>query len=47
MSELRKRRERIMAEDIPPKAKQLKLDVIQKGIDAAAVKASQKSGADF
>ncbi|MDP5209656.1 LPD38 domain-containing protein [Microbulbifer sp. 2205BS26-8] len=47
LSELRKRRERILAEDMSCKAKQLKLDVIQKGIDAVAAKASQKSGADF
>ncbi|MFS1526111.1 hypothetical protein ACL7TT_18725 [Microbulbifer sp. 2304DJ12-6] len=47
LSELRKRRERILAEDIPPKAKQLKLDVIQKKINAVVAKASERSESAF
>ncbi|WKD48398.1 hypothetical protein [Microbulbifer spongiae] len=47
LSELRKRRERIIAENIPPKAKQLKLDVIQKKINAVAAKASKRFEAAF
>ncbi|MEX2963909.1 LPD38 domain-containing protein, partial [Microbulbifer sp. TYP-18] len=47
LSELRKRRERILVEDIPRKAKQLKLDAIQKRINAMAAKASQSTEAAF
>ncbi|MFS1526110.1 hypothetical protein ACL7TT_18720 [Microbulbifer sp. 2304DJ12-6] len=47
LSELRKQRERILAEDIPHKANQLKLDVIQKRINAVAVRVSQTFEAAF
>ncbi|MEX2963360.1 hypothetical protein [Microbulbifer sp. TYP-18] len=47
LSELRKRRERILVEDIPRKAKQLKLDAIQMRINAVSAKASQSTEAAF
>ncbi|MFS1522779.1 LPD38 domain-containing protein [Microbulbifer sp. 2304DJ12-6] len=47
LSELRKRRERILAEDVSRKAKQLKLDVIQEKVNAVAARASQRSEAVF